>query len=218
MRGFSCVPHDVVGKVFFSSKRFATNFTPKWCVIGMTSHVIGQMLFSGIFLAAHCATVRRFSCVPHDVVHKVFLPCKGLFADLAPVRCLPSMFPNVINHMLLPGKILPAKIAPVRGFPRMAPDVILQMLFSGKSFAASSASVRLLRRMPFHVPLQGRSVGEYMKAQSASEHASTQVTFSVPGQFLAVWKGFSTNLAGKWFLLTMIPPMHYELIPKLERL
>jgi hypothetical protein len=73
--------------------------------------VVSEMLFACVFLAAGLAMMRGFSCVPHNMVHKVFFASKALLANITSMWCLTSVFANVIYHVFFSGKCLRTVLA-----------------------------------------------------------------------------------------------------------
>ena len=88
MRSFACVPHDVVGEMFFPCKGLAADFTSEWCVIIVCPHVVGQVLLAGILLAAQCTPVRCFPCMPQYMIHKMLFTGERFLAYVASVWCI----------------------------------------------------------------------------------------------------------------------------------
>jgi len=74
--------------------------------------MVSEMLFTRIFLAAGLAMMRGFSCMPHNMVHKVFFASKALLANITSMWSLTSVFANVIYHVFFSGKCLRTVLAP----------------------------------------------------------------------------------------------------------
>lgn len=75
-------------------------------VVRVRTHVVSEMLFARILLAAGLAMMWGFSCVPHNMVHKVFFACKALLANITSMWSLTSVLANVIYHVFFSGKCL----------------------------------------------------------------------------------------------------------------
>lgn len=69
--------------------------------------------------------MRRLSCVPHNVVHKVLFPGETLLANITSMRSFARMFTNVVDHVLFAGESFRAEFTSVRSFSSMTPNVVV---------------------------------------------------------------------------------------------
>ena len=91
-----------------------TYFTTKRCVVCVWAHMVSEMLFACILLAASLTMMRSFSCMPHNMVHKVFFASKALLANITSMWSLTSVFANMIYHMFFSSKCLRTVLASAR--------------------------------------------------------------------------------------------------------